>query len=78
MTIDVIVAEAVAQIDATHAAREQALSASRALTRQCANAIRAAHRGEFDESETLLRAATEIVHDLRQKLNDQPNLLYAG
>jgi translin len=78
MTIDAVISEAVAQIDTTHAAREQALAASRALTRQCANAIRAAHRGEFEESEALLRTATEIVHDLRDKLHEQPNLLYAG
>ena len=78
MTIDSVVSEAVAQIDTIHAAREQALSASRALTRQCANAIRAAHRGAFDEAEALLRTATEIVHDLRSKLGGHPSLLYAG
>src|SRR5689334_18849526 len=39
MTIETIVAEAVAQIEASHAARERALATSRALIRQCANAI---------------------------------------
>ena len=56
MTIETIVAEAVARIDVSHGARERALAASRALTRQCANAIRAVHRAEFETAQELLLA----------------------
>src|SRR5215210_3583123 len=56
MTIESIVAEAAAQIEGSHAARERALASSRALTRQCANTIRAVHRGEFGEAAALLFA----------------------
>jgi translin len=78
VSIDSIVAEAVAQIDATHAAREQALRASRALTRQCANTIRAVHRGEFENGAELLGGATEIARELRATLDGYPELQFAG
>ncbi|MFL5803653.1 MAG: haloacid dehalogenase [Roseiflexaceae bacterium] len=78
MTIESVVAEAVMRIEATHAARERALSASRALVRQCANAIRAVHRSEFATAETLLSEATQTAQELREGLAEHPNLLFAG
>jgi translin len=78
MTIESIVAEAVAQIEVSHAARERALTSSRALTRQCANTIRAVHRGEFDEAAVLLGEATTTARALRGGLADHPALLFAG
>jgi translin len=78
MTIESVVAEAVTRIEATHAARERALSASRALVRQCANAIRAVHRGEFETAETLLGEATQTAQGLRGGLDEQSGLLFAG
>lgn len=78
MTIERVVAEAVGQIEAAHGAREQALSMSRGLVRQCANAIRAVHRSEFAEAETQLHAAAQTARDLRASVHDQPSLLFAG
>lgn len=78
MTIETAVAEAVTRIEASHMAREQALTASRALTRQCANTIRAVHRGEFEQAEALLRDATQTAQTLRSGLADHPELLHAG
>jgi translin len=78
MNIEMIVAEAVARIEATHAARERALGGSRTLTRQCANTIRAVHRGEFELAETLLREATQTLQGLRNRLAEHPDLLFAG
>ncbi|MFN8503398.1 haloacid dehalogenase [Kouleothrix sp.] len=78
MTIEAIVAEAVAQIEASHAARERAIATSRSLIRQCANTIRAVHRGEFAEAAELLGAAAETAHGLRAGLADAPALLFAG
>jgi translin len=78
MTIESIVAEAVAQIEMSHTARERALSASRALVRQCANAIRAVHRGEFAQAEEMLREATLTAQTLRAGLAEHPDLLFAG
>jgi translin len=78
MSIEAVVAEAVGRIEATHAARERALAASRALVRQCANAIRAVHRAEFVSAEALLREATQTAHGLREGLVGHPDLLFAG
>jgi translin len=78
MNIDMVVAEAVGRIETTHAARERALATSRALVRQCANAIRAVHRGEFESAETQLREATQTAHTLREGLAEHPELLFAG
>jgi translin len=78
MSIDRIVAEAVAQIEASHAAREGAIARSRALIRQCANAIRAAHRGEFESAAELLREATASAQALREGVAGHPDLLHAG
>ncbi len=46
------------------AARERALPKSRAAIRLCANAIRAAHRGEFDQSTKLLTEAGGLFRDM--------------
>ena len=78
MSIESVVAEAVARIETTHGARERALAASRALVRQCANAIRAVHRAEFESAEALLRDATQTAHNLREGLAEHPELLFAG
>lgn len=78
MSMDHVVAEAVTAIERTHAARERALATSRALIRQCANAIRAVHRGHFDEAQMLLQSATQTASDLRANLRDHPDLLFAG
>ena len=76
--IETVVAAAVAQIEASHTAREQALTLARALTRQCANAIRAVHRREFAEAAALLAEAGASARALRESLADHPDLLYAG
>ncbi|MFP4436196.1 MAG: haloacid dehalogenase [Chloroflexaceae bacterium] len=78
MTIEPLVTECVAQFETSHAAREQALTTSRALVRQCANTIRAAHRKQFDEAVQMLEQASTIVGNLRAVVADQPGLLTAG
>ena len=78
MLLEQAVAEAAAQIEGTHAARERALTASRALTRQCANTIRACHRAAFTEAAGLLADAATTASSLRAGLADHPALLYAG
>lgn len=76
--IDRLVAGCVAQIEAGHAAREQAIGASRGLIRQCANSIRAAHRGEFDEAALLLDEAGAIVAKIAAATASRPDIRYAG
>jgi translin len=76
--IDTVVAEAVARMEAANAAREQAIAASRTLIRQCANTIRAAHRGEFAAAAGQLAAAASAAAALRDGLRTHPELLFAG
>lgn len=78
MPIETIVTEAAAQIEASHAARERAIATSRALIRQCANIIRAAHRSQFTEAAALLGEATITAQGLRAGLASEPALLFAG
>ncbi len=78
MTIETVVAAAVAQIEASHAAREKALTLARALTRQCATTIRAVHRGEFDAATGMLAEAGASARALRDDLASHPDLLYTG
>lgn len=78
MTIDTAAAQAITTIETTHAAREAALTTSRALTRQCANTIRAVHRAEFEQAEILLREAGHTAAQLRAGLLNHPELLFAG
>jgi translin len=77
MNLEALVANCTTQIETSHAAREQALAMSRALVRQCANTIRATHRGQADAAD-LLRAAGELAASLRATVADQPNLRTAG
>lgn len=78
MTIDALVAACVGQIEASHGAREQAIGASRALIRQCANSIRAAHRGEFAEAEGLLTDAGVTVGQITAATAGKPDIRFAG
>ncbi|NMC52528.1 MAG: haloacid dehalogenase [Chloroflexi bacterium] len=61
----------------THA-RDQALINARQLTRKSAHTIRAIHRMEREEAQSLLAEARELQHKLNTDLVNYPTLLYAG
>ena len=61
-----------------HAARERALRLSRAVGQQSANAIRSAHRHEFEEARILLEAARGAVAEMREVQETHPDVYYAG
>lgn len=63
---------------AKHAARERALPKSRAAIRLCANAIRAAHRDEFDSATQLLADAGKLLRGMADDLRDYLDIFYAG
>lgn len=65
-------------LDAKYKARETALAHGRALTRTCANAIRALHRGEFDSARAALHAARQEAASVAASLAGHPDLLFAG
>ena len=67
-----------AGLEAKSAVRDAALQRSRTLVRHCANAIRAAHRGEFADAVDLLATARESARELLADLEPYPDLYYAG
>lgn len=64
--------------DAHTAVRDQALSQARTLTRHCAHAIRAVHRGERDQAQEQLDNAMALVDSLRETLTEHPSVYYSG
>ena len=70
--------EAQQAFQAKHRAREQALALSREVIRLSANAIRAVHRQEYDQTEGLLRQASERLDAMREFLREHQDLYYMG
>jgi len=54
------------------------LGRSRSLIRSCANSIRAIHRHEWDEAETLLGEALAEAKEMVEPLANHPDLYHAG
>jgi translin len=67
-----------AEFESKNAARDAALQRSRTLIRDCANAIRATHRGDWADAEELLAMAGEAARALVVDLEPYPDLYYAG
>ncbi|MGD8491602.1 MAG: haloacid dehalogenase [Anaerolineae bacterium] len=76
--LETIVEEIRDEFEAKNAVRDEALQRSRALIRHCANAIRAAHRGDFETSEALLVTASEAAVELTAGVEGYPDLYHAG
>jgi translin len=76
--LDNLAADAEADMAIQNKVRDEALQQSRALIRLCSNAIRAGHRNEWDEAETLLAEADAIGRDMQTLLEPYPELYYAG
>ncbi|MFO3797324.1 MAG: haloacid dehalogenase [Anaerolineales bacterium] len=73
------IAEEIRQtFDERIAARDQALSYARELTRACALAIRAAHREEIETMRAHLEQARQLAQRLSKGLQPFPDLFYAG
>jgi translin len=58
--------------------RDKALQLSRELIRHCANAIRATHRGEFENATGLLASAKALASEMVDGVADYADLYYAG
>ncbi len=69
---------ALARLEAKNEARERALSVSRTVVRDCANAIRATHRGEFEAARAALEAVGDRIGELRRALKEHPDIYWAG
>jgi translin len=61
-----------------HAARERALQSTREVIFNCSKAIRAVHRGQFDDAQSLLDSAQGLLKELNDTLAQHNDLLYSG
>jgi translin len=76
--LDTIVEGIRDELEAKSSVRDTALQRSRALIRHCANSIRAAHRGDFEDAAALLATTREAAHELTAGVEPYPDLYYAG
>jgi translin len=76
--LEQIIDEIQQSFDLRTAARDQALAQSRALTRACALAIRAVHRGETNVMQERLDEAHRMAAQLRTDLTGYPDLYHTG
>lgn len=77
-SLDAMMEQARAYFEEKNSAREQALARSRELIRNCALAIRAVHRAEYDEAAGLLASARRAAQRLVDDLEDHQDLYHAG
>ena len=78
LELDAIMDGIRAALVSKHAAREQALTLSRAAIRNSANAIRAVHRNEHERAAELIAGAGEKLGEVGILLSGQPDIYYAG
>ena len=76
--LETIVEEIRTGFEAKSAVRDAALQRSRTLIRHCANAIRATHRGDFEDARGLLSIASESAAEMIADLQPYPDLYHAG
>ena len=77
MTRD-LVGEVRTVLDVRFAAREKAITGSRKVIRASANAIRALHRSDWEDAESLIAEAGRLLDGIVKALDENPELLSHG
>ncbi|HIE22396.1 MAG TPA: haloacid dehalogenase [Acidimicrobiia bacterium] len=65
-------------LDARFAAREVGITGARKVIRAASNGIRALHRAQWDEAETLIEESGRLLAEIQAALADHPEMLQAG
>ncbi len=73
-----IASEAIEQLTLRNKAREHALSVSREVIRFSANAIRAVHRGQFEQAEDMAGQARTRLKETESIRQQNPEIYFAG
>lgn len=76
--LEQILGEIRASFDARHAAREEALAATRRIIQHSAGCIRAVHRREFNDAEALLSQAEAGARKAQAALAEHNEIYHAG
>ena len=66
------------RFDAMDDARERSLALSRRITRNSGDAIKAIHRGEWDQAQQLIDGTRELIKQVNGLLKDFPDIYYSG
>ena len=69
---------AIDQLTVRNQARERALSVSREVIRCSANAIRAVHRGQFEEAKNVIDQAARRLEETESMRLENPEIYFAG
>lgn len=73
-----IVAEIDRRLEEKDRVREEVLAISRQVVQRAGRAVRAVHRGEFEDAQTLLREADALMDRMRALTAPHPDIAYAG
>jgi translin len=76
--LETIVEKIRTNFEAKTKVRDETLRLSRELIRHCANAIRATHRGEFENATGLLATARALASEMVDGVADYADLYHAG
>ncbi len=76
--LETIAGKICADFEAKNKVRDETLQLSRELIRHCARAIRATHRGEFEQATELLATAKTLASTMVERVADYADLYYAG
>jgi translin len=66
------------RFDALSVARDHAVTHGRQVIRHAANAVRALHRADQDEADSLLLQARTLLDDIRETAKPSPSVYWAG
>lgn len=78
MDLSKVSAEIRERMDATNAAREKGIPASRSAIRFCADSIRAVHRADWDLARELQAKAREQLDVAQDAMRPHPQIYHAG
>jgi len=76
--LELIAEKARTTLSSKDAARERALQSSRDALRHSTDAIRAVHRGEYEEAKKRLSSARDLFKELDETLGEHQDILYRG
>lgn len=76
--LELIAEQARTILSSKDALRENALQSSREALRHSTDAIRAVHRGQYQEARKRLSTARQLLEELDQTLKEHQDLLHAG
>lgn len=67
-----------ARLESKNVVREEALTLSRRVVQRASHAIRAVHRREFDDAQTILQEMRTVIDEMHRLTHGQPDIYFTG